>query len=409
MLAKVKELGSYASALLNSLDKGALSVLAIWPVFFAFSIFFYFYHPFHFSSIAIAFFTTFLHALLIFFLLMGWARAEVIVHTLACFFLFFFAFSFYETISLNAILKNMAPYWLFLYPLLISSFFSLFAFVFYCFVFFVLIIFILGQRLYNLNFQYDFFEKIDIDEILVVAALVCGNVIVNKLIISLKEISSDYQKMRLEEKLKKHRKETFNLYQRAHYDFLTGLYNREMTEEQIIFSVNHACKKEVSLGILFIDLDDFKNINDTYSHRAGDKCLIEVATKLRKVFADLEMNNQKSNFVARIAGDEFIIVFTGAGKEKMKLLASELLKAARTPFPITKEKNLQVTLSIGAYLVEFEKKEVRDLLNRLDVHQLRTLLFTMADRNMYIAKRKKNMFHLSSFVRDDFYELSLDD
>lgn len=410
MLTTAKKFGSYVvNVLLSALDKRALSVLAIWPIFFAFSIFFYFYHPFHFSSVGVAFFIVLLHAFLIFFLLMGLVRVEIATHVLSCFFLFFFVFSFYETISLNTILKNMAPYWLFLYPLLISSFFSLVVFPFYCFIFFLLIVFVIGQKIYNLNFQYDFFRNIDIDEILIVTALVCGNVIVNKLIISLREISSDYQKMKLEEKLKKHKRETFNLYQRAHYDFLTGLYNREMTEEQIIFSVNHACKKSISLGILFIDLDDFKKINDTYSHRAGDKCLIKTASRLRRVFTELGMNNQKSNFIARIAGDEFIIVFTGVDKKNVEFLASELLKIARVPFSIGKEKEILVTLSIGAYLVQFEKKEVRGLLAELDVHQIRTLLFTMADRNMYIAKSKKNMFHLSTFVRDDFYELSLDD
>ena len=137
--------------------------------------------------------------------------------------------------------------------------------------------------------------------------------------------------------------------------------------------------------------------------------MIKTASRLRRVFTELGMNSQKSNFIARIAGDEFIIVFTGVDKKNVELLASELLKIARVPFSIGKEKEILVTLSIGAYLVQFEKKEVRDVLAELDVHQIRTLLFTMADRNMYIAKSKKNMFHLSTFVRDDFYELSLDD
>ncbi|VAW63041.1 diguanylate cyclase/phosphodiesterase (GGDEF & EAL domains) with PAS/PAC sensor(s) [hydrothermal vent metagenome] len=89
----------------------------------------------------------------------------------------------------------------------------------------------------------------------------------------------------------------------AHHDALTGLINRFSLEERLSQAIHTAERNKTQLALIFIDMDRFKLINDTLGHAAGDDLLIEVANRLKQ-------SVRESDIVARIGGDEFVIVLT---------------------------------------------------------------------------------------------------
>jgi len=91
-------------------------------------------------------------------------------------------------------------------------------------------------------------------------------------------------------------------------DHLTGLYNRLYLDESLPRDMDRANREGTSLAIVMIDLDHFKEINDTYSHEAGDLALKEVAEQLQK-------NTRKSDIACRFGGDEFLIMFYGTDSD----------------------------------------------------------------------------------------------
>lgn len=87
----------------------------------------------------------------------------------------------------------------------------------------------------------------------------------------------------------------------ATHDVVTGLFNRWMFNQQLAQALNQAQRQERMLALLLLDLDDFKSINDGYGHAIGDKVLVEVATRLRRVL-------RSADTLARLGGDEFIVL-----------------------------------------------------------------------------------------------------
>lgn len=93
------------------------------------------------------------------------------------------------------------------------------------------------------------------------------------------------------------------IFDMAYFDELTGLANRNYFHQQLEEQIKHAKRKEQKLAILYIDLDGFKEINDTWGHDRGDKYLKIIARKLKKILRD-------EDFIARLGGDEFCIILS---------------------------------------------------------------------------------------------------
>ena len=149
-------------------------------------------------------------------------------------------------------------------------------------------------------------------------------------------------------------------------DALTKLGNRAAFDEYFAKEIVRFHHKKFDLAITVIDLDDFKRINDTYGHTAGDKTLQVIANTLKKVIGN-------DAFIGRYGGEEFVIVFSGIDKiTVMNRLNILRKKVASLPFTF-KNNRVSITLSIGVSLVQKDD----------NVHSA----FERADTALYQAKK----------------------
>lgn len=147
--------------------------------------------------------------------------------------------------------------------------------------------------------------------------------------------------------------------QQAHYDNLTQLPNRFLALDRLNQLLKDAKRNKDKVAVLFLDLDDFKKVNDTLGHEFGDKLLIEAAARLTKVI-------RKSDTVGRLGGDEFIILLKGlTSAEHVQPVADNLINEFRRPFVI-ENRELLLTSSIGIALYPDDASTSSNLLRNAD-------------------------------------------
>lgn len=128
----------------------------------------------------------------------------------------------------------------------------------------------------------------------------------------------------------------------ANHDDLTGILDRRGFESVVRPLFDQAVREQHAFGLLFLDIDDFKGVNDTHGHQAGDEVLRELAFRIRKeIRPDVD-------FLGRMGGDEFVIGTIGAVRQgQMEALGERVRRAAsRTPF----SHGVSVTVSVGCTL-----------------------------------------------------------
>jgi diguanylate cyclase (GGDEF)-like protein len=146
----------------------------------------------------------------------------------------------------------------------------------------------------------------------------------------------------------------------AYYDALTGLPNREWLGDYLSRSLADARAHNGSVALLYVDLDQFKRINDTLGHDTGDALLRQVAERLRGVLTDLGAQ------LARVGGDEFIVVLSGQpGTQGAQAAAERILAALAMPFR-QGSYELVVTPSIGIALFPEHGTDSQNLLKNAD-------------------------------------------
>ena len=130
----------------------------------------------------------------------------------------------------------------------------------------------------------------------------------------------------------------------AYYDNLTGLPNRLLLHDLLNQTLAQAGRQGRQVGVLFLDLDRFKIINDTFGHAAGDELLKAVARRLRGCI-------RKSDTVARLGGDEFVVVLPAPGQaEDMSLLAQKILQELSAPIELAgQEVFVSTAIGIAGY------------------------------------------------------------
>ncbi len=151
----------------------------------------------------------------------------------------------------------------------------------------------------------------------------------------------------------------------AHFDALTGLPNRLLLSDRCQHALSAARRGHQSVALMFLDLDHFKNINDSLGHRVGDEVLVELAARLKAVV-------REQDTVSRLGGDEFILLLPDTDAAGAARVADKLLQAALMPFQI-EQHELTVTPSIGIALYPKDGADL-DTLSRC------------ADAAMYRAK-----------------------
>jgi|GEM_PF-2577412 len=165
--------------------------------------------------------------------------------------------------------------------------------------------------------------------------------------------------------------------QLAHYDSLTGLANRAMLMDRLHQALHQAKRYHQKLAILFIDLDGFKEINDTLGHKAGDELLKQVAARLNTIV-------RGSDTIARLGGDEFTICLHNiVSAESACIVARKVVELYAEPF-ILEGTTCKITGSVGVALYPHDADTIEALLKA-------------ADTAMYQAKQRgKNNFQLYS-------------
>lgn len=162
----------------------------------------------------------------------------------------------------------------------------------------------------------------------------------------------------------------------AYYDALTQLPNRYMLNDYLNQSLVQVNQELASVGVLFIDLDNFKSINDTYGHKYGDIVLQQASHRLNLCI-------RKNDIVCRFGGDEFIVVLKNIDRDDCIAIAERIISEFRNEFVID-GKTVSTTPSIGICLYPQDGRNSEDLL----MH---------ADAAMYIAKGNgRNNYHFYS-------------
>lgn len=150
------------------------------------------------------------------------------------------------------------------------------------------------------------------------------------------------------------------LYEAAHYDRLTGLPNRYYFHERLEQQCHDASANHGHFALLLIDLDRFKNINDSLGHSAGDELLRQVARRLHLVM-------DQRGFIARLGGDEFAVLLSRRRDcENREALINEVIDSLSRPYRIQGESSF-VTLSVGVALFPDDGGDVESLLRSADV------------------------------------------
>jgi two-component system cell cycle response regulator len=168
---------------------------------------------------------------------------------------------------------------------------------------------------------------------------------------------SDYLRDRLEESV-----------ELAVTDALTGLHNRRYMETHLAALAEQAGATGRPLSLVLVDIDNFKSINDTYGHEAGDSVLRQFAARFRR-------NTRSIDLACRIGGEEFVIVMPDSALERACQVGERLRECiAAEPFQANGETRLKVTASVGVATLEQPQ-------GSLDA------LFKRADQALYVAKR----------------------
>lgn len=146
----------------------------------------------------------------------------------------------------------------------------------------------------------------------------------------------------------------------ANHDVLTGLYNRRRLVDELKKEIDNVSVNETIGALLFIDLDQFKYVNDTCGHPAGDRMIRKVADQLVRSVDD-------AGFVARFGGDEFAVLANKISRRKAKILAQKILDDMRRLAHIENDNVFHVHCSIGIAMIDSDKADHDDIIARADI------------------------------------------
>lgn len=163
-----------------------------------------------------------------------------------------------------------------------------------------------------------------------------------------------------------HRKQK-HLFGLAHFDQLTSLPNRTLLLDRLSQALSVSSRTSRAISLLFIDLDGFKPVNDTYGHAIGDQLLKEVAVRLLSCI-------REGDTAARMGGDEFVVILLESDLDRAVTVTKRILETLRAPYELGKKTISSISGSIGIAVFP-------DHAGDLDA------LISAADKAMYAAKK----------------------
>jgi diguanylate cyclase (GGDEF)-like protein/PAS domain S-box-containing protein len=147
----------------------------------------------------------------------------------------------------------------------------------------------------------------------------------------------------------------------AHHDPLTDLPNRLLMQSRIQHAIDRALRSRCRLALLFIDLDRFKNVNDSLGHPAGDELLSAIARRLRGRLRDVDT-------LARLGGDEFVLLIEEMSEpEDAAIVAQMLIELVSAPFTLAQGREVYIGASIGIAVYPEDGTTVTELIQHSDV------------------------------------------
>jgi diguanylate cyclase (GGDEF)-like protein len=191
----------------------------------------------------------------------------------------------------------------------------------------------------------------------------------------------------------------------ATHDALTGLPNRTLIRDRVEQMLARSRRRRTQLAALFIDLDNFKSINDSLGHAAGDELLQAVAARLDGVVRDADA-------LGRLGGDEFVVISEdlsfSAGPE---LIAERLLEALKHPFRLGEDKQTRVTVTASIGIAQGARASAEELLREADIAMYRAkwdgknryAVFETDMQDKIRARMELEMDLREALANDEFY------
>jgi diguanylate cyclase (GGDEF)-like protein/PAS domain S-box-containing protein len=203
--------------------------------------------------------------------------------------------------------------------------------------------------------------------------------------------------------ISQHKEAEAHIHQLAYYDALTALPNRFLFDDRIEQAINHAQREEHTFALMFLDLDRFKNINDSLGHRVGDSVLIETANRLKKI-------QRREDTVSRLGGDEFILLLPGTDSDGAAHVAKNIIRTLSEPYHISQHE-LLITPSIGICLYPNDGDNAETLIQNADSAMYRAKqdgrsVFRFFTQEMYqranLVLKLENALH-NALPRKEFF------
>ena len=191
----------------------------------------------------------------------------------------------------------------------------------------------------------------------------------------------------------------------AHYDALTGLPNRTLFTDRFHLAIAHSDQEELFLAVCFIDLDNFKPVNDTFGHNVGDQLLIEVADRIKSCI-------RAEDTISRQGGDEFALLLNDIQSQaQCKQTISRLHKLLATPFLINGNV-INISASSGITLYPSDKGDIDTLLRHADhaMYQAKQdgrnqYQFFSTEKNLKIIQKNYEIGEIKQALENNEFEL----
>jgi len=210
------------------------------------------------------------------------------------------------------------------------------------------------------------------------------------------------RELREAEMRRSHRVAEATIHHMAYHDHLTGLVNRHEFDRRLTAALDSAKSDDITHVLLYLDLDQFKVINDTCGHQAGDELLSQLAVVLKKLV-------RGNDILARLGGDEFGLLLVNCPLDQAKTIAEELREAISDFRFIWRDKSFSVGVSIGMALITKDAQGVDEVLGAADIAcyaakdlgRDRVHLYTDDDSDL---QRRHTEMHWVSRIKDALEE-----